>query len=248
MRVASGRRSRAPTASRALPGAVSVPLQGWQEPCSWRRCGRPLPSPEVAEARRRGGAVGWSGGRLPQQLGAPRSCHLRPLGHRRHLRPPPAARPPAAPSLGVTGSVATMERWCRPSAFALGLIRVPVGDRRTNILPVDSKWNRPKTLPGAVRPQAEAGVWPRAEPPGLAPAGRPAGGAPCGHAGLHLPGTGWVEGRPQAPAGGAVPGGGSSQALCKGAAQRPDPALGSRFRGLGAGGRSRGRGPGPRLA
>lgn len=183
VRVSSGRPSRAPTASRALPGAVSVPYRAGRSRVAVG--GVAVPS-HPRRSRRRGAAVGWSGGRLPQQLGAPRSCHLRPLGHRRHLRPPPAARPPAAPPLGITGSGAATERGCRPSAFALGLIPVPGGDRRTKILPVDSNRNRPKTLPGAVRAAgrgwglAEGGtsgsgtcraarwgrpLWPRGAPP-----------------------------------------------------------------------------------
>ncbi|XP_034518847.1 translation initiation factor IF-2-like isoform X2 [Ailuropoda melanoleuca] len=149
----------------------------------------------------------------------------------------------ASPAPGPPRSAGVVPRPLRSGSFRF--LAATVGQRFCLWIRTGTARRRSR---GRCGPQGEAGVWPRAEPPGLAPAGRPAGGAPCGHAELHLPGTGWVEGRPQAPAGCAVPGGGSSQALCKGAAQRPDSALGSRFRGLGDGGRSRGRGPGPRLA
>lgn len=102
VRVASGRPSRAPTASRALPGAVSVSLQGRQEPCRRRRCGRPLPSPEVAEAR----------GRCRVERRPPPAAARGPT----ELSPPSSRSPPSPPSStcsAAAGSSFSLHHWLR---------------------------------------------------------------------------------------------------------------------------------------
>ncbi|XP_045882553.1 uncharacterized protein LOC123955058 [Meles meles] len=130
---------------------------------------------KVAEARAAGG---WSGGRLQQQRGDPRSCHL---------RPPPAARLRALRPLGGHGALV-------PS---LGLC--PQGHAGSSRRPWDRDSARgcelelPEDAPGeaVVHSCALAAgrvpVSPCVESPGLAAAGLPAGGAPGGHAGLRRP-------------------------------------------------------------